>query len=498
VSRDQSPVSSLSRLEQYKARYQQPRPQSRLTDVRSPETQQHGRRRPSYPEIKESSLSRSQYYRPSKLNNTYSSHDEDDETHIDTPPELVPHSKADETDSVVSASNPPTVWDELEGVKSRLRRMELNNYGKMPTTPEAANADRPRTATTAATTLSSSPHQARKSTGLANDVGVGGTAAQDIHPLLHSSLARCKTLLKPALYRPLEAAANQALQMAVTAGTAGPQGTAFSAASIINGQPVADRKYRRMAEDMCRNLTDLCIALTDPRDGLASQDLMSPGRRSTTARRGSNDSTTAPSQMMPTYSREGSLEPETIDRNTVAPSRALERIQARRSSLATLGSPSNNNSPRNRDNEDKESQVSDHTQTASRASRPGTSLLRARRTLNGSFHDESEDERRPVSRAATEVSSNLGRRRSHRLSRDYLPSSGVYTSKEPMPDMPDALSSPYINSSRRRSGLLEAQNSRRTSTALDVRYPSTRSTGLSSKKRHSDLGRSVRSVVGAD
>jgi hypothetical protein len=181
---------------------------------------------------------------------------------------------AAESDSVDSQTAPSTVWDELDDLKSRIKKLELT--GKIPSTSNAAvtgggaSSERPRTATTAPTTINSSPKQDRKPD---QDAVAGAQSSKpptptsltlaDIHPTLHVALAKAKALLSATLYRTLEATAMDALQLVAMTGSAGPQGTTFSAASIINGVTVSDRHIRRKADMMCRNLTDLCLALCE-------------------------------------------------------------------------------------------------------------------------------------------------------------------------------------------------------------------------------------------
>ena len=169
-----------------------------------------------------------------------------------------------ESDSMESQTAPSTVWDELDELKSRINKLEFS--GRLPSTsPRNApgRAERPRTATTAPTTISSSPHQTRKAAVPASEITVAGSTTSGAHPLLQNALSKAKTTLKPHLYRPLEAAAADVLALASMTGSSGPQGTTFSAASIINGASVSDRQIRRKADSICRNLTDLCIALCD-------------------------------------------------------------------------------------------------------------------------------------------------------------------------------------------------------------------------------------------
>lgn len=179
----------------------------------------------------------------------------------------------------VDSQTADTVWDELDDLKSRIKKLELT--GKLPPTSGAAvsteQSDRPRTATTAPTTIDSSPkHQKPDSQPrttepelepitpeVSNEIVVGGPDAANIHPNLHAALAKAKSILDASLYRSLEATAADALQLAAMTGSAGPQGTALTAAAIINGVTVSDRHVRRKADTMCRNLTDLVLALCE-------------------------------------------------------------------------------------------------------------------------------------------------------------------------------------------------------------------------------------------
>jgi len=171
-----------------------------------------------------------------------------------------------ESDSMESQTAPSTVWDELDELKSRINKLEFS--GRLPSTsPRNApgrTTDRPRTATTAPTTISSSPHQTRKAAVPASEVTVAGSTISGAQKLLQNALSRAKTTLKPHLYRPLEASADDVLALASMTGGAGSQETTFSAASMINGGiTISDRQLRRKTDSMCRNLTDLCIALCD-------------------------------------------------------------------------------------------------------------------------------------------------------------------------------------------------------------------------------------------
>ncbi|KAK6437514.1 hypothetical protein LTR95_006283, partial [Oleoguttula sp. CCFEE 5521] len=238
--------------------------ESRLGNrVKSPDLPSFGRRRPSFGQ----STAQSQQHRQTVLTAARQETDGHSPGNSSEPK----HSQMDSA-SVESQTAPSTVWDELDDLKSRIKRMELT--GKMPTSSGAAIAastaqgerERPRTATTAPTTVSSPPKQERNDSDTkpgAEEIKNNAIGSTNVHPTLHAALAKAKSLLNASLYRSLEATAADALQLAALTGSAGPQGTAYSAASIINGVTVSDRHIRRKADMMCRNLTDLCIALCE-------------------------------------------------------------------------------------------------------------------------------------------------------------------------------------------------------------------------------------------
>ena len=184
--------------------------------------------------------------------------------------------------STVSTAAASSVWDELDDLKSRIRRLEVT--GHIPAAGGASNSsgDRPRTATTTVTTVSSSP---RHKVGHAvaspiHPTTFGGALAiaapqqqqqaqsaqpaTTSHPLLHTALAKSKAVLPPDVYRHLELAAKDALDLANTVGAPGAASTAANAA--VNG----DRTVRRKADSVCRSLTELCLALSEHRHNIAA------------------------------------------------------------------------------------------------------------------------------------------------------------------------------------------------------------------------------------
>jgi hypothetical protein len=357
--------------------------------MRSPELPSYGRRRPSY------SAATMQPQKTRQPESSGKAADSPDESPAESsePKQSLPGSTSVESETA------DTVWDELDDLKSRIKKLELT--GKLPPTSGAAvsgeTSERPRTATTAPTTIDSSPKVERKQepeakpASTAVETGVGGPGAANIHPLLHNALAKAKPLLNAHLYRSLEATASDALQLAVMTGSAGPQGTTFSAASIINGVTVADRHVRRKADTMCRNLTDLTLALCDGKHEApsvtASPLVLEPigssptirYPRSTTSRAGST-------------SREGSG------------TRPLSRLEARRSSI--LGIPPSNSSPRE-SAEDVSASEQEVTPSAQpqlhRLSRASNRLLSARMPRYEDVSGDEDPTVRPPSRAMTDI-----------------------------------------------------------------------------------------------
>ncbi|KAH8175813.1 LPXTG-motif cell wall anchor domain protein [Sarocladium implicatum] len=167
------------------------------------------------------------------------------------------------TESSLSTAAPSTVWDELDDIRSRINRLELT--GKLPSTSGAAvsrlSDDRPATAGTTVTTVSSSPK--RHGAGVAQtEVGSTTSSQREAHPVLHTALTRSKAYLSPDVFRALESAANDAMSLSSMMGLPGQPGPISSGASTIGaGTTLTDRQLRRKADSVCRSLTELCVAL---------------------------------------------------------------------------------------------------------------------------------------------------------------------------------------------------------------------------------------------
>lgn len=415
--REQSPITpnnpletSRSRLPEFSPRPSFP-PRSKDSEL-SPKDflaqLELGRRRPSYPDATQTPPHRTGTYRPSNLHYHSSSRDNPTTSQVNTPQE--PAAKADGTESHGSTGPATSVWDELDELKTRIRRIELG--GKIPATSGAAvaqaSAERPRTANTSATTVSSSPNQQRKPKASPPESTIGPSTPSKVHPLLGDALVKAKQHTSPAVYRVLEATASEALALAELTGSAGPQGTLHSASSILNGASIPDRQVRRKADNICRSLTELCIVLSESKTSLASPALRSvaapPSRRPSVQINGES----------PTVRQ--SIEP---DNDRSSPSRALSRIEARRASMIVGGTSGYGSREPSL-----EPPTPSQSQIPNRFSRAGTSLHRTRRPAE----DEDED---PTMRAPSRALTDFRETRTApktRFSREY-------TSREPMPDL---------------------------------------------------------------
>ncbi|KAF2139742.1 uncharacterized protein K452DRAFT_310630 [Aplosporella prunicola CBS 121167] len=378
-------------------------------------------------------------YRPSNLTSTSTPRSNNlPTTPLETSPEITSgrtaeqQSGRDGSESMDSTNAPSTVWDELDELKSRIKKLELT--GKLPPTSGAAVSlgERPRTATTQATSVIASPKHHRKQSISPPETAVSATEKGASHPLLHSALAKCRVQVAPGLFRVLETTASDALDLSAMTGNSGSGSN-----SAANGAAVTERQLRRKADSMCRSLTELCIALcegvpspTNPTTpSLVSPALAPVPRRSSIHTNGDYQQQQPP--------RGASAEPDDGARNS--PSRALNRIEARRISMHG-GMSSAGNSPR-------EPPDRERTTPTGRYSRNGSSLLssRPRRATINNDDQEGEDDQtlRVPSRAMTDYSQQ---KRSNRLSREY-------TSQVPLPDHPPVAMLQHSGSLRRTNGV---------------------------------------------
>lgn len=331
-----------------------------------------------------------------------------------------------ETESHGSTGPAASVWDELDELKTRIKKIELGG-GKTPATSNAAvaqaSAERPRTANTTATTVSSSPHQHRKLSGSPSESTVDAPTNK-VHPLLRDALAKAKQHTTHSVYRALETTATEAMTLAEMAGSTG---MLSSAASVYSGAGAADRQVRRKADNLCRSLTELCIALCDTKSSLAS-----PAIRSSAA------TAAAAAARRPSVQVNGEDTGSVVSFSGVSPSRALERIEARRTSML---SASTSQRPTSRD-----TNGSNDPLNASRMQRASTSMNRTRRQSDADAdgEEDEDDTLRAPSRAMTDfrqlrnINTNTSvhtNTNNNNSSFEKNRHSRTYTSQEPMPEL---------------------------------------------------------------
>ncbi|MCJ1436778.1 hypothetical protein MMC27_006160 [Xylographa pallens] len=311
-----------------------------------------------------------------------------------------PTPRAEGTESTVSTTAPSTIFDELDDLKSRLKKLELT--AKMPSSSGAAIAtttvERPRTATTTVTTMSPSPNHDRNTSASPSTSVPGGPAEIGTHPLLNSALAKTKSIMSHHAYRTLESTAMDALTLAKMAS---------NGASGVPGSGI-DRQLKRKADSMCRSLTELCIALADDRSevDIPKARVRPPSRDATSAR--------FPREMSaerPSYRRGASQDPEES-----STSKVLSRLEARRTSVLGLQGLSQG-ALRGKEQQAELGTPTSAISNSSGVSRTSTVLQRARRVIE----DDNERPMRSVSRANTELGQYAPPRRQSSSTRDHLP-----------------------------------------------------------------------------
>lgn len=315
---------------------------------------------------------------------------------------------AGDTESTASTTAPSTVWDELDDLKSRMRKLELT--GKLPATSGAAVAhasERPPTATTTNTTMSTSPKRGRGFSNSPTDSNNIGQALSEPHPLLHAALVKAEPLLSKDVFKALETTAQDALTIAAMTGSNGDGGLVSGAQSTIGSvsMTLSDRQLRRKADSLCRSLTELCLALTEMR-----QESESPQAPQTVIRPQTRDrpSTIGLSDLASSRTADG-----LIRLKSQSSPRAMSRLEARRSSLlAGSAAPS----PRYAASE---APTAPTPTQSSLPNRRTSVLLRSRRGATEELEDDEARFRAP-SRATTEVLDRSNSTRMRVATREYM------------------------------------------------------------------------------
>ncbi|KAL2801334.1 hypothetical protein BJX66DRAFT_331499 [Aspergillus keveii] len=356
-------------------------PRSRLSRA-SPEDEVSSDRR--------SSLHDSRSFRHSTLSTIRSSRQASGSEATEKPRYDLERSQKDGTESTLSTTAPSTVWDELEDLKSRIKKLELT--GKLPPSSQeaitSASGERPRTATTTVTTMSSSPRHRRTSVSGESDTI---TVPSPVHPLLQSALVKARSSVSKEVYTALEATATDAMALSQLLGTGK---TPSGGVSVVNGYGPAERQSRRKADSVCRSLTELCLALSD------EQHTKPQSPDEDAAFRFSQSNGTDEGTITPTlsYRRSVNHEPEEAGRRQSAP-RAASRLEARRASLANH---TDHHSPETSAQNTKLAHSPSSPATGSRLSRLSVSM-RARRLQDDEGAEHRSPHGRSISRSMTDI-----------------------------------------------------------------------------------------------
>lgn len=244
------------------------------------------------------------------------------------------------TESSSSTAAPSTVWDELDELKSRIHRLERT--GKAPSAANGgmsgSSDERPRTATTNATTVSASPKRGSGPSSTHVDGSSSGLTPREAQPLLLSALSKTKDLVSPEVFSAIELAATDAMVLSSMIGAVGQPGPISSSASTIGGYggSVTDRQLRKKADSVCRSLTELCLALADP---TGQKKLFQP-----TAPAPRQDDLLSPTSIHPTVSvstpaRRPSAIADMIAKESTSPRAPTSLEQKRKTMLASISLP---------------------------------------------------------------------------------------------------------------------------------------------------------------
>lgn len=278
-----------------------------------------------------------------------------------------------------------------------------------------ANGERPRTATTNATTMSASPKHAK---GISPTTSAIEGVSSSVHPLLHEALSKAKPALSHEVYQRLESIASDALQLAAMM-TGSSQAQNNNQDAMIS---TTERQIRRKADSMCRGLTELAIALSTDRPQTLS--IRPPSRDTISSHYSPRVSVFAARR----------LSNDAEERALPAP-RVQSRLDTRRGSHLYTSNNSRMiySSPDTATNPTPTALPQMPPTSSSRLSRPSSSLRnrRAYGLLDGGADD---DDHSPTFRPASRAMTDIGRSVTQRYSpRGQVNASREYISQEPMP-----------------------------------------------------------------
>lgn len=178
--------------------------------------------------------------------------------------------QTDGVDSEVSTTAASTVWDELNELKSRMRKLEGSGSRSRhySTTTTTDPSDRPKTATTTTHTTNSASRRSSNNDHLSpswpSRPRPPSQDISDMHPLLHSALRKARLVIDRHVYTALEASSIDALQMAALARNNSDVDIPSSVdAAAADGPTQIQKQMSRKADNLCRSLTELCIVLCE-------------------------------------------------------------------------------------------------------------------------------------------------------------------------------------------------------------------------------------------
>lgn len=184
------------------------------------------------------------------------------------------------TGSIISSSS---MWDELESIKRRLRKLELNHPSPSVHSPSInGGGDRPLTRGTA--TSSSSPQRSSPFPSHAG-TSITSTSSPSTYPLLNAALTKLKNSgLSSELTHAIEITAQEAISL-----------------NLMAQDPLqspSPRMVRRKVDGVCRGLTEICLALADSQQLVSRQQTRQMQYRAEDLQDSSPLSTTSSRQSM--------------------------------------------------------------------------------------------------------------------------------------------------------------------------------------------------------
>ena len=167
----------------------------------------------------------------------------------------------------------PQVYGELEELKARIRHLELTRRSSGLRTSHVESI--PEGPSTSGTITSTSRPRIipNSSMGEMRSPSYFGKSQS----LLQSALGKAEQRVSRDVFNALEAAAQDAMDLAAMSSAAN---TSTYSSSYTADSSMVDKRLRRTADNLCRSLTELCIALCEDGSDMRSESRASMRRRS--------------------------------------------------------------------------------------------------------------------------------------------------------------------------------------------------------------------------